>query len=160
VYLLGEQEVAPSLVAAAVMGCGEESAECFLCTEVAWTAVNVGLMWICGKAFGLSGAGIAFFGSYVFHDLMVYPIVRWLSGFRRSVANWQTGLLFLSSIAVVFCEFYVLPPLWAYGVGTVAVILSGVYSIRNLVNLISLDRMPRPMQRLFVRFNFVRSASR
>jgi hypothetical protein len=29
----------------------------------------------------LNGAGIAFFGSYVFHGLLIYPIVSVLSGF-------------------------------------------------------------------------------
>jgi antigen flippase len=120
----------------------------FFLTELAWTIVNVGLSWICVKSFGLNGAGIAFFGSYIFHGLMIYPIVRWLSGFRWSAANIQTGLLFLSLIAVVFCGFCFLPTLWATGVGTLAMILSGVYSIRALFNLITLDRIPRPILRL------------
>lgn len=121
----------------------------FLATEVAWTVVNVGLTWICVKSFGVDGAGMAFFGSYVFHGLMVYPMVRRLTGFRWSVANWQTGLLFLSSITMVFGGFYVLPPLWAYGVGTLVMILSGIYSIRALITLVSSDRIPRPLLRLF-----------
>lgn len=121
----------------------------FLATEVAWTVVNVGLTWIYVKAFGLNGAGIAFFGSYVFHGLMIYPIVRWLSGFRWSVANWQAGLLFLCSITMVFGGFYVLPPLWAYGVGTLVMILSGIYSIRTLITLVSSDRIPQSLLRLF-----------
>ncbi len=121
----------------------------FLGAEVAWTAVNVGLTWLCVKAFGLNGAGIAFFGSYVFHGLLVYPIVSRLTGFRWSVANWQTGLLFLSAIAMVFGGFYVLPPLWAYGVGTLVMILSGVYSVRTLITLVSSDRIPRSLLRLF-----------
>ena len=56
-------------------------------TELAWTVVNVGLSWVCLRYFGLNGTGIAFFGSYVFHGLMIYPVVRWLSGFRWSLAN-------------------------------------------------------------------------
>ena len=121
----------------------------FLGAEVAWTVVNVGLTWLCVKTFGLNGAGMAFFGSYVFHGLVVYPIVRRLSGFRWSVANWQTGLLFLSSVTVVFGGFYVLPPLWACGIGTLVMILSGVYSIRTLLQLVSLDQVPQPLLRLF-----------
>ena len=92
---------------------------------------------------------MAFFASYVFHGLLVYPMVRRLSGFRWSAANGQTGLLFLSSIAVVFGGFYVLPPLWAYGVGTLVMILSGVYSLRTLITLVSSDRIPRSLLRLF-----------
>jgi PST family polysaccharide transporter len=122
----------------------------FFWAELAWTVVNVGLSWLCITSFGLNGAGIAFFGSYVFHGLMIYPIVRWLNGFRWSSANRQTGLLFISLTAVVFCGFYLLPPLVAIGVGTLAVILSGVYSIRVLLKLTSLGRIPRPVQRLLV----------
>ncbi len=121
----------------------------FLGAELAWTVVNVGLTWACVKSFGVDGAGIAFFGSYVFHGLMIYPIVRWLTGFRWSAANGQTGLLFLSSIGAVFGGFYVLPPLWAYSVGILAVILSGVYSIRTLITLVSSNRIPQPLLRLF-----------
>ena len=45
------------------------------------------------KGFGLTGAGIAFFGSYVFHIFLTYPLVYWLSDFRWSSANRRTGLL-------------------------------------------------------------------
>lgn len=127
----------------------------FLGTEMAWTVVNVGLTWICVKSFGVNGAGMAFLGSYVFHGLIVYPIVSQLTGFRWSAANWHTGLLFLSSIAIVFGGFYVLPPLVAYGVGTLVMTLSGVYSIRTVLRLVSLDRLPKPMQRLLLRLRFV-----
>ncbi len=129
----------------------------FLGTEVAWTAVNVGLTWICVKSFGVTGAGIAFFGSYVFHGLLIYPVVRWLSGFCWSAANRKTGLLFGSSIAVVFCGFHVLPPWLAIGVGVFAVILSSIYSIRVLLNLVSLNRIPNPVRRLFVFFRLTAS---
>ena len=126
----------------------------FFWAELAWTIVNVGLSWICLRSFGLNGAGIAFFGSYVFHWLLIYPIVRRLSGFRWSATNRKTRLLFLSLIAVVFCGFYVLQPIWAIGIGTLAVVLSSVYSIRVLLNLISLDQIPHPIKRLLVRFGF------
>jgi len=126
----------------------------FIATEVAWTVVNVSLTWLCVKAFGLNGAGIAFFGSYVFHGLIIYLIVRRLSGFHWSVANWQIGLLFLFSITMVFGGFYLLPAIWAYGVGALMLILSGFYSIRTLFRLVSLERIPQPMQRLLERLRF------
>jgi antigen flippase len=128
----------------------------FFWTELAWTVVNIGLSWICLKSFGLNGTGIAFFGSYVFHGLMIYPIVHWLSGFRWSAANIRTGLFFLSLIAVVFCGFYLLPFWLATTVGTLAVLLSGVYSIRALLDLASMDRIPRPILRLLMLLGFVR----
>ena len=126
----------------------------FFYAELAWTTVAIGLAWACVKSFGLNGAGIAFFGSYVFHVFLIYPIVRYLSGFRWSTQNRRTGVFFLALITVVFCSFYVLPPLLSAGVGMLAAILSGVYSIRVLVRLIPLDRFPRPIRRLITGLRF------
>ena len=131
----------------------------FFWAELAWAVVNVGFSWICVSSFGLNGAGIAFFASYVFHWLLIYPIVHRLSGFRWSVANSKTGLLILSLIAAVFCGFYVLPFYLATGIGSLAVILSGVYSTRILLKLISLDRIPRPILHLMVRLRLKTSGS-
>ncbi|HEY8037320.1 MAG TPA: oligosaccharide flippase family protein [Methylobacter sp.] len=114
-------------------------------SELAWTVVYLGLAWACVDFFGLKGAGIAFFGSYVFHVLIVYVFTRRLSGFLWSSANLQTSFLYLALIGVVFCSYYALPPLLAMGIGTLAVLLSSVYSIQVFLNLMSLDRIPRPI---------------
>jgi PST family polysaccharide transporter len=131
----------------------------FFAAELAWTIVNVGLTWICVRAFGLNGAGIAFFGSYVFHALMVYPIVRGLTGFRWSIENGRTVLLFVLSIGFVFCGFYVMPSLPATGIGALAMVISGIYSIRVLIVLIPVDHLPRSTQRLLVLFRSARAGS-
>lgn len=115
----------------------------FIFSELAWTVVYLGLAWVSVSSFGLKGAGIAFFGAYAFHVLMNYVIVRRLTGFRWSIANLQTSSLFLALIAVIFCSFYVLPPLLAMGVGALAVVLSGVYSLQVILNLISPNQLPR-----------------
>jgi PST family polysaccharide transporter len=131
----------------------------FFWAELAWTIVYIGLVWVCVRAFDLNGAGMAFFGSYVFHGLMIYPIVRRLSGFRWSAANKRTGALFLSLIAAVFCGFYYLPAFVAYSFGTVAVILSSVYSFRVLLGLVSTDRIPHRILRLLVWLRLVPAES-
>jgi O-antigen/teichoic acid export membrane protein len=105
----------------------------FLATEIAWTMVNVGLTWVCVKAFGLNGAGIAFFGSYVFHALMIYPIVGRLSGFRWSAENVQTG--FFASIAVALAGFWYLPPLLSFSLGSAVVLLIGTHSVLALLRM-------------------------
>jgi antigen flippase len=127
--------------------------------ELAWGVVSLGLAWICVAFFGLNGTGMAFFGSYVFHSLLIYPIVRQLSGFSWSTENKQTGLLFVSLIALVFSGFYVLPPIFATCVGALALVLSCSYSIRVLLGLISLDQTPIPMQRLLSRSGFAEWSS-
>src|SRR5947209_6174477 len=105
----------------------------FVWAEMAWTAVYVGLAWVCVNAFGLNGAGIAFFGSYIFHVLMLYLIARQLSGFRWSATNIKIGVLFISILALIFLSFYGLAYLLAMAIGIFALLASGVYSIRSLL---------------------------
>lgn len=120
----------------------------FFWAELAWAAVYVALAWICVSTFGLNGAGIAFFGSYIFHVLMIYLIVRRLSGFRWSGANVRAGVSFMTVVGLVFCGFYGLPNPLAVGIGVSVVIASSAYSIRALVDLVSPNLIPRPIRRL------------
>jgi antigen flippase len=119
----------------------------FIGCELIWTIASLVLAWICVGYFGLTGAGIAFFGSYIFHGILIYVVVRHISGFRWSTGNEKTGLLFLALITVVFGGFYVLPFYVAVCVGTIAAVASGSYSIRILVALVSFDQIPYPLQR-------------
>jgi enterobacterial common antigen flippase len=130
----------------------------FFFAELAWTVVAIALAWTCVRSFGLTGAGIAFFGSYVFHAVLIYELVRRLTGFRWSPANTQTGSLLLPLIAVVFCGFSVLPPLWAESIGVLATVLSGVYSLRVLLTLTPFHNIPLPVRRLLARLCVVPSA--
>ena len=63
----------------------------FFGAELAYTVVYLALAWILVGLLGPTGAGIAFFASYVFHALMVYAIVRRLTRFGWSAANRRTG---------------------------------------------------------------------
>lgn len=132
----------------------------FFWAEAAWTVVYLGLVWLCVAAFQTDGAGIAFFISYIFHVFMIYFITRRLSGFHWSDSNRQTGLLFLALIAMVFSGFYVLSPWLAIGVGILATFLSGIYSIRVLLNLVALDRIPRFSLRILEWLRFVAADSK
>jgi len=120
----------------------------FFATELSWTVASLGFAWICIRFRGLNGAGIAFFGSYLFYGLLLYPIVYQLSGFRWSTANKRIGLIFLSLIIAVFSGFYLLSFLWAACLGALATLLSGSYSVRVLSRYVSLDQLPGPFRRL------------
>jgi PST family polysaccharide transporter len=87
----------------------KRQAKSFLWSEWAWTVVYVALAWICVNAFGLNGAGIGFFGSYVFQVLMIYLVVRRVSGFQLTCSNAKTGLLLTSINAWVFGGSYECP---------------------------------------------------
>ncbi len=129
-----------------VLAKGEQTI--FFWTELAATLVHVALAWVLVAHIGLAGAGLAFFGLYVWHGSLIYFIVRRLSGFRWSVANWKIARLFLPAIALTFCGFHFLPAWLATIVGVLAALLSGVFSTRLLLRLISLDRLPTPVRLL------------
>jgi PST family polysaccharide transporter len=131
----------------------------FFWSEFAWAVVSLALAWVCIRYFGLKGAGIAFFASYVFHWLLIYPIARHLSGFRWSSENKQTISLFLSLIAIVFCCFHILPFFFALVIGILVTALSCVCSLRFILRLVSLDLIPKPVRRLVLGFGLLPSGS-
>ena len=119
-----------------------------LASEIAWTAVHLSLAWVCIAHFGVRGAGVAFFGSYVFHALMTYALVRLLSGFRFSAENTRDGLIVLSLVAVAFAGFSFLPYWWATGLGMVALLASGVFTIRAVSILFDEETVPPSLRRV------------
>lgn len=119
----------------------------FFLTELAYTVVYLGLAWVLVKRGGINGAGMAFFGSYVFQGLMIYPIVRRLTGFRWSAANLRIGAAFLSLIGLAFWSYYVLPFRLSTAVGTAALLLATAYTARALASLVSTDRLPAAIRR-------------
>jgi PST family polysaccharide transporter len=108
----------------------------FFWTEVAATVVHVGLAWLLVAKLGTLGAGVAFFGLYVWHTLLIYLIVRRLTGFRWSAANRRHALVFLPASLGVVTAFFILPPLSAMVIGLAAAVLSGLYSLRILIELL------------------------
>ena len=124
----------------------------FVGCELAWGVVSLALAWVCIANYGLTGAGISFFGSYIFHGVMLYTIVGRLSGFRWSKDNLKTGALSLSIIALVFCGFYLLPLAFGVALGTIALLCSGVYSVRVITTFIPREQVPRRVAKLLALF--------
>ena len=131
----------------------------FFWTEVAAHGVHVALAFMLVGRFGLPGATMAFFGLYIWHGILMYVIVHRLTGFRWSAANLRTALLFLPLTGAVFCGFFLLPFWVATAVGFVAALVSGIYSLRMVCRLVSLDRVPRFARDLLVWFRISSSAS-
>jgi antigen flippase len=120
----------------------------FFWTELAWTTANVGLTWAFVSAFGLDGAGLAFFGSYVLHGLLIYILVRRLTGFRWSRENTKLGLLLLGAIVALFGAMYTLPLPVFLCIGTTSVIAILGYAVRDLARSNAFDWMSGPIRRL------------
>ncbi len=114
----------------------------FLCTEVAATSVHLGLAWLLVPRLGVSGSGVAFFGLYLWHSVLVYMVVRRLTGFRWSAANRRHGVIMLSLSGLVFLAFGNLSPWQAMLTGSVAVIVTATYSLRMLVRLLPPEALP------------------
>jgi enterobacterial common antigen flippase len=126
----------------------------FLLSEVVWGVASIALAWSCIHSFGLEGAGIAFFASYIVHGFVTYRISRYLTGFRWSSHNKRTGAMFLSLVAAVFCAVYFLPLVAAVSLGLATLAGTVIHSVRVLMDIITLDELPRPIGRLLRLFGF------
>ncbi|HRT10079.1 MAG TPA: hypothetical protein P5233_16980, partial [Candidatus Paceibacterota bacterium] len=119
-------------------------------TELAANVSQVGLAWLGVLYFGLKGTGIAFFASYLFYWMLIYAMVRSLSGFRFSAASRGIGLLYLVLITVVFVAWYFVPEGWVMAGGALAMIGAGSFSCRRICSLVPFERLPGPAQRVLV----------
>ena len=124
----------------------------FILSEGIWALMAVGLSWFFITRFGLAGAGIAFFISYILHAALVYPIVRRLSGFHWSSTNKNVGTLFLLLIAATFAQVMLFPSMIAFAVGLVMTMLAMIFSVRLLMKLVPTEDVPRPIRRLLSLF--------
>jgi antigen flippase len=118
----------------------------FFSIDLAWTVVNVGLSWWCINRFGIVGAGIAFFASYVFHAAMVYPIARRVSGFRWSPATARLAARALLATSALFVALCWLSPTVGAAFGLLLTVASAYASARRLLQLMPGRRLPRPLQ--------------
>lgn len=116
----------------------------FLATDLAWSLVHVGLAWVCVRRYGADGAGMAFFGSYVVHAVLLYPVVRRLTAFRWSRAARRSGVLFLATIGLSFSAFWALPPGAAAAVGAFTFVVGCAHSVAALLVLTARDSPSRP----------------
>lgn len=119
----------------------------FFLIDLAWSVMNVFLTWLLVPLLGVDGAGVAFFLSYVFHGLVLYPIARRLSHFRWEAANIKAATACGGAIVVVFAGFHVLPGTVATALGLVVTLVSGWLSIRAIVDLVSPQNLPAPIAR-------------
>ena len=119
-------------------------------SETMWAIAAVALAWGCISWRGLKGAGMAFFLAYVGHWIIVYPIVRKLSGFHWSTYNRKAGLILLGLIGVLFASVSLTRLLWATIIGIAALIVSGSYSLRVMLHLLPFERIPLPIRRSLI----------
>lgn len=120
----------------------------FVATEIAWATVNIGLSWILIKRIGVAGAGVAFALSYVFHALMIYPVVRKMIGFRWTGSVLSGAIVQGVLITSAFICARLLSGVVAYALGTMILLASLVYSAWAITHLVDVKRIPRRFRTL------------
>ncbi|MCO6049112.1 O-antigen translocase [Mesorhizobium sp. RP14(2022)] len=120
----------------------------FFWTEVAATLVQVGLAWLLVPWLGPVGAGIAFFGLYVWHGILIYLLVRRLTGYRMSGENIRLGLIFLPAASLIFSAFHLLSLPMATVLGLLVTFAATLHALRQLLRQLPDTALPVPLRNL------------
>ena len=81
----------------------------YVWSELLSNLLYIGLVWAGLNEFGLTGAGIGFFGMYATYWFGIYLVARRLSGFRWSAANRRLALVFLPLVVSLFVSRFFSP---------------------------------------------------
>ena len=108
----------------------------YFMTELSANLVHIGFFWVGIHLFGLKGAGIAFFGLYIFYLGMMMAVVKRLTGFV-----WSINILHLATVIVplAFATHMLhlfLPQLWAMAAGSLLTLIMGLYCLKRLHGLV------------------------
>lgn len=120
----------------------------FFGAEAIWAVASLALAWFGTRWLGLAGVGVAFAGSYAVYGVVLLVFVDRLNSFRWSKANIEIGILQLGLLAIAFTCFHFLPYAWAISGGAIIAILSGLYSLRRILQLVSPRRIPGRLRRV------------
>ncbi len=101
-------------------------------TEFCFDTVSFGLLWFCLRVWGLTGAGMATFGSFLFYWIVIYFLVRRVTGFSWSKANVRLGLVFVPTVGAGFSAPFLLPPAAAAIAGGLITCAVGVHNLKML----------------------------
>jgi antigen flippase len=122
----------------------------FFWTDLLCNSLNLALVWVGVKQWGLAGAGIAFCGANVFNLACNYVLARRLCGFRWSAATRKMALVFLPLVTALFVSWYFLPRWMVVAGGSLLTVMLSVYSLRTLCALIRFEKLPGPVRKLLV----------
>jgi PST family polysaccharide transporter len=132
----------------------------FIAIDLAWTVVNVGLSFVLVPAWGLVGAGVAFFAAYCLHAVLLFVVVRRMTGFAYSSENTKSAAFLVLLTALAFIAMEGWPPAVAYSVGLVALAASCAHSLHTLIGLAGNNHLPRSLLRVLGLLRVVRAEAR
>ena len=126
----------------------------FFWSEAAGAAVQVGLTWTLLPIVGLTGAGIAFVGLYVWHGVLIYYLVHRLSGFGWTRENISLAAVFLGLTAMVLIAVELLSFWSGLAVALIGTAIGSWFSLAQLVRLMPQQWIPvrlHPLVRFVLR---------
>jgi len=122
----------------------------FFWSGVLTNSAYLTLVWIGIKMFGLTGTGIAFFVLQVLHNIAIYHVADYLTGFAWSTANRKLALVFLPLVGVVFISWYLMAPGLVAVLGAMISLPAGYYALKTLCEMVPLERLPASARSLVV----------
>jgi PST family polysaccharide transporter len=134
-----------------VIAC-RQRVDLLLLTETAWGLAAVTLTYGLIPHFGIDGAGIAFFGTYLVHSTLILTIVRRLSDFHFSPHCRRIIAQYVLLILIAFSAVQVIPDRSGLTLALLTLIANAVFSARKLGRLVASDRIPRVIKTLLTRF--------
>jgi enterobacterial common antigen flippase len=120
----------------------------FVWTDAAAYSIYILLAWLGLKFLGLQGVGIAYLGLYAFHWVMIYAVVRRMSGYRWSTKNVRLIVLAVLSAGAALGARQLLSDPWATIVGCSLALAAAVYCLRKIVDLVGIEEIRRYSQRI------------
>lgn len=120
----------------------------FIACETSWAIASMLFAWTFVARFGLVGAGIASFASYLFHWLMLYVIVYKINGFRWSLANLKAGAVTVAFVAIGAVAVGVAPLGISVTISAAVLFLSTSFSVRTLLSLFEPEQIPASVRRI------------
>jgi O-antigen/teichoic acid export membrane protein len=114
----------------------------FFIADAAAAVVHVALAFMLVPRFGVIGAGMAFFGYYVWHTAFVAAITWHMTGFRWSAGNLKCGSAYMAASLAVFALFAFADFRLATAVGILASGVGGIHTLRRLLVMLPKENLP------------------
>jgi len=128
----------------------------YVTLEIILAAAHVGLAWLLVGPFGTQGLGIAFVAASLLYIVLAYGLVRRLTGFHWSAANYRLGATIAAALAVILLSRALLPVAFAIAAGAIAFLLVSLHCARQLAGLLPAERWPRPLRWLLLRLRLLK----
>lgn len=123
-----------------------------LFAETLGSASYVLLAWFGLQYFGLPGTGMAFVGAYLFYWVLIYLVVKQVTGFGWSARNIQ--LILGGSIMVVLAlvAHLLLPGVWSAAIGGILTLAAAAYCLKHLWEIIGTERICHYLRKMGLGF--------